>query len=51
MELESYAFARLQNNSDDHLFDYLVSNIKESEINKMSLANIIIYNGCTGFFW
>lgn len=93
--LERHAFARAQNNNDDHLFEWLVSNIKESEINRMirsdysggatsmpvayldnsmldyfypldfqedkglkdiieskgiDLANIIIYNGCTGSF-
>ncbi len=93
IELETHAFARPQNNSDEHLFEWLVSNIKESDINKMNridysgsatsmpvayldysmldefyplsfpkdmglrdivqsrgidLANIIVYNGCTG---
>lgn len=95
IQLERHAYARAQNNNDDHLFEWIVSNIKESEINKMNrsdysnsatsmpiayldnsmldyfyplefqedkglrdiiesrgidLANIIIYNGCTGSF-
>lgn len=95
ISLERHAFARAQNNDDEHLFDWLVSNVKESEINVMNrndygngptsmpvsfldyqmidyfyplhmkenkglqdilqnkddaLANIIVYNGCTGSF-
>lgn len=95
IHLERHAFARAQNNSDEHLFEWLVTNTKESEINEMNrsdydggvtsmpissldysklddfypidipndkglrdiveskgidLANIIIYNGCTGSF-
>ena len=88
-------FARMQNNCDDHIYSWLVTNKKESEIHKMNLvdygnssvsqqnyglteelkqkyyptylrednglqdilfasgtnlANILIYNGCTGSF-
>lgn len=88
-------FARAQNNGDEHIFEWLVTNIKESEIHKMnrsdysdsptsmktnlinpqvldqlypltleedrglqdlikesdsSLANIVVYSGCTGSF-
>ena len=93
--LERHSFARAQNNGDEHLFEWLISNIKETEINAMNrsdygngptsmlvssldyqmmdafypldikndkglqdiiqnkddtLANIIVYNGCTGSF-
>ncbi len=95
IELERHNFARAQNNNDEHLFEWLTTNIKETEINKMNrsdyeegptsmvnygldkieleefyplelendiglkelltesdpnLANILIYNGCTGSF-
>lgn len=93
--LERHNFARAQNNGDEHLFEWLILNIKETEINVMNrsdygggptsmpvssldyhmidsfypldikedkglqdiiqtkgdaLANIIVYNGCTGSF-
>ena len=93
--LERYHFARAQNNSDDHIFEWIQNNITESDIHKLNkndynngktsmpthglsqeklekyyptdikndvglrdliletkedLANIIIYNGCTGSF-
>ncbi len=92
--LERYHFARAQNNNDEHIYSWLTTNIKESEIykmnkndygnsltsmpgyglvdcveklysvqgksdmglqdvileNKAGLANIVIYNGCTGSF-
>lgn len=95
IKLERHNFARAQNNSDEHLFDWLQSNITESDISRFNrldysscessmithgldhekieeyyptdesvnatindvffkthegLANIIIYNGCTGSF-
>lgn len=95
IKLERHNFARAQNNSDEHLFDWLQSNISESDISRFNrldysscetsmithgldhekieeyypvdegvnatindvffkshegLANIIIYNGCTGSF-
>lgn len=93
--LERHHFARAQNNNDEHVFGWLISNIKESEIHQMNrsdysgsassmatkgltkeqideyyplnmkedfgladlikekkldVANIVIYNGCTGSF-
>lgn len=93
--LERHHFARAQNNNDEHIFGWLVSNIKESEVHQMNrsdysesassmatrgltkeqieeyypldmekdfglddlikdrrlnIANIVIYNGCTGSF-
>lgn len=93
--LERHHFARAQNNNDEHVFGWLISNIKESEIHQMNrsdysgsassmatkgltkeqideyyplnmkedfgladlikekkldIANIVIYNGCTGSF-
>lgn len=95
INLERHNFARAQNNSDEHLFDWLQSDISESDISRFNrldysscetsmvthglnhekieeyypvdesvkatindvffksqegLANIIIYNGCTGSF-
>lgn len=95
IKLERHSFARAQNNADEHIYDWLISNIKESEMNNMvrrdysggatsmaspgitaaeineyyplkvdddkglndiitkdeeNLANIVIYNGCTGSF-
>ena len=92
---ERHHFARAQNNNDEHIFGWLVSNIKESEVHQMNrsdysgsassmvtrgltkeqideyypldmekdyglgdlikdkrlnVANIVIYNGCTGSF-
>ena len=35
VEVELHNFARAQNNGDEHLFEWIVQNIKESEINKM----------------
>ncbi|MBQ2639881.1 MAG: hypothetical protein IJF92_03870 [Bacilli bacterium] len=35
VNLERHAFARAQNNNEEHVFEWLTSNIKESEINKM----------------
>ena len=93
--LDVHHFARAQNNNDERLFEWLVTNIKESEIHKLNrndysdgktsmttngltpelldkyyplniendmglqdiileynsnMANIVIYNGCTGSF-
>ena len=95
INFERHHFARAQNNNDEHIFGWLVSNIKESEIHRMNrsdysgsassmitrgltkeqieeyypldmekdfglddlikdrrlnIANIVIYNGCTGSF-
>lgn len=36
IELERYHFARAQNNSDEHVFEWLTSNIKESEIHRLN---------------
>ena len=36
IKLERYHFARAQNNNDEHVYRWLVSNIKETEINKMN---------------
>jgi len=36
IEVELHNFSRSQNNSDEHLFEWLISNKKESEINKMN---------------
>ncbi len=95
IDLQRYHFARAQNNNDEHIYHWLTTNIKESEIYQMNridygnssvamtchgitnydidrfypiskesdmglqdvilkddidLANIVIYNGCTGSF-
>lgn len=95
IRLERYHFARAQNNNDEHIFEWLVSNITENEMHDMNrsdysggassmvtheltpakieryypykendnkglrdlaldnnpnMANIIVYNGCTGSF-
>ena len=95
INLERYNFARAQNNNDEHIFEWLETNIKESEIFKINrfdyskfptstwtyglndrlkdeyyplnkikdmglkdavteskddLANMIVYNGCSGSF-
>ena len=95
IKIERYHFARAQNNCDDHIFEWLHTNIKISEIYKLNrmdyentpitmsthglteeninkyypidiqndiglqdtilqsketLANIVVYNGCTGSF-
>lgn len=95
IDLDIHHFARAQNNNDEHIFEWLSSNVKESEIHKLNrndysggasslpspginknqfdeyypldmdddiglqdaivendegMANIIIYNGCTGSF-
>ena len=39
ISLEKHSFSRSQNNNDDHLFEWLVSNIKESEINRMNRSD------------
>ena len=39
INIEKHAFARAQNNNEDHLFEWLISNIKESEINKISRSD------------
>ena len=35
INLERHAFARAQNNNEEHIFEWLTTNLKESEINKM----------------
>ena len=95
VDLEIHHFARAQNNNDEHIYEWLESNIKESEMHKLNrndysdgrtsmhtngmteeklaeyypidmqidkglndlikessadLANIVVYNGCTGSF-
>lgn len=95
IDIEMYHFARAQNNNDEHVFEWLVSNITESDMHKLNrsdyygtcssmvthglskdqideyfptnignsiglrdvifetrddLANVVIYNGCTGSF-
>lgn len=95
INFDIHHFARAQNNSDEHIFDWLLSNVKESEFNQTvrrdysggatsmaapgldktkideyypiekekdqglrdivlefdkKLANIVVYNGCTGSF-
>ena len=89
-----YHFARAQNNSDEHILEWLLNNVKQSDINKLNrydfndtinglpnkitseeineyypdyiekdlglndiiankdanMANVIVYNGCTGTF-
>ena len=95
IDVDIHHFARAQNNSDEHIFEWLESNIKESEIHALNrndymrgatslptpgiseekideyyptemkkdyrfkdiilesskdLANIVVYNGCTGSF-
>lgn len=36
INLDVHHFARAQNNNDEHLFEWLVTNIKESEIHKLN---------------
>lgn len=96
IDLDVFHFARAQNNSDEHVFDWIMRNIKQSELNQAvrndydptkttsmatpgldrtkineyypteieddkglndlilsssdNLANIVVYNGCTGSF-
>lgn len=95
IDLERYHFARAQNNNDEHIFEWLASNVTENEMhamnrndysetassmvthgltpekiekyypyketdnkglrdlsldNNLNIANIIVYNGCTGSF-
>lgn len=42
IKLDMHHFARAQNNNDEHLFEWLINNIKESEIHSL---NINDYNG------
>lgn len=42
IKLDMHHFARAQNNNDEHLFEWLINNIKESEIHRL---NINDYNG------
>ena len=37
--LERYNYSRSQNNNDDHIFEWLVSNIKQSEINRLNRSD------------
>ena len=39
IELDTHHFARAQNNSDEHVLEWLESNIKESEIHKMNRSD------------
>jgi len=45
-----YTFARYSNNNDEHVYSWLVNNIKESQMNKLIRADIevehVIENGC-----
>lgn len=95
VSLERHNFARAQNNNDEHLYNWLIDNVSEANINKLNrfdytnnspcympvygidnsnidsfypinsdsrglqdiildsnsnLANVVIYNGCTGSF-
>lgn len=95
IHVDTHHFARAQNNSDEHIYDWLATNVRESEIHKLNrndysggptsmpahgltqeqidqyypiemendmglqdavleskadLANIVVYNGCTGSF-
>ncbi len=36
IELERYHFARVQNNNDEHIFEWLASNITENEMPEMN---------------
>lgn len=36
INFERHNFARAQNNNDEHFFEWLITNIKESEINKLN---------------
>lgn len=36
INLERYHFARAQNNNDEHIFEWLTQNIKESDIYQMN---------------
>lgn len=39
IELDTHHFARAQNNSDEHVLEWVESNIKESDIHKMNLSD------------
>jgi len=39
INLNTYHFTRAQNNSDEHIFDWIISNIKQSEINTMNRSD------------
>ena len=39
INFERHHFARAQNNNDEHIFGWLVSNIKESEIHRMNRSD------------
>lgn len=39
IELERYHFARAQNNNDEHIFEWLASNITENEMYKMNRSD------------
>ena len=39
IELDTHHFARAQNNSDEHVLEWVESNIKESEIHKMNRSD------------
>lgn len=45
-----YTFARYSNNNDEHVYSWLINNIKQSQMNKMIRADIevehVIENGC-----
>lgn len=49
ISLDIHHFARAQNNNDERLYEWLINNIKESEIHKMnqndySNSKTVIYN-------
>ena len=39
IDLERYNYSRSQNNNDDHIFEWLISNIKQSEINRLNRSD------------
>lgn len=42
ISLERHTFARAQNNNDEHVFDWIVTNLKESQMHKFNRSD---YNG------
>ncbi len=44
IDLERYHFARAQNNNDEHIFEWLISNITENEMHEMNRRD---YSGAT----
>lgn len=42
IELERYHFARAQNNNDEHIFEWLASNVTENEMHEMNRRDYLV---------